>query len=590
MTWLSVIFPLQAVAPISCAYWVWRILRGLRLVRSPAPRQLPVGFAKQTKFFAIEVVRKLASFWFGVEACFLIFFLYKRRRLDAQPARPPQIPLGSAVPILRRVFQATEDIQAGGKMIEPGSRPSTASAIHTKNQLTRDSSVQDLQHSLHLKSNESNVEELLRGWDSLQRDAAPADASIVLNQHNISDHDRRTMELMMDDAEMFALKQAEVSGWFVQRCKGSAERWPSSRIGELRRGNVEEFMAWAFYHCRPKEVPAEREEEWEQLLAEGSKWVGIDFVPGYNEDAQPMRVTMDRIVASHRPFLFYAVTALVLPALTGRILGRLGFAEYSSGTLAYWHRTADTRSSSPPIVFIHGLGLNILPYYYFIYELLQVASGRTIFLVSLPHISMRLQEHVPSCAEMVACLSDMLSSWGYKNAHFIGHSFGTLPLAWMVRLAPSQVSMATFLDPVCFLIIKPDVCYNFIYRRPETPAQMLTQFFAARELYIANSLSRNFFWFNNLLWPEDLSMPSLVALSGRDAIVPAHSVRRYLAVYKQRHGLDSLKLLWFPDHSHGEFCLPGQNDACCSIIRDMLLMDSLYSSPVRRATGICQGA
>jgi len=155
----------------------------------------------------------------------------------------------------------------------------------------------------------------------------------------------------------------------------------------------------------------------------------------------------------------------------------------------------------------------------------------------------------------------------------------------MVRRAPHLVNMVTFIDPVCFLIIKPDVCYNFIYKKPSTVSQMLSTFFVARELFIAYSLSRNFFWFMNLLWPEDLTMPSLVALSGKDAIVPAHSVRRYLAVYKRRHGLDSLKVLWFPGHSHGECFLPARHESRLSILHEALLIESVHAGRARQAAG-----
>lgn len=536
----------------------------------------PKGFAPCAKYLLVQAARKLGSFWLGVEIWFMVFYFYKSRRLEANAAKPPQIPKGVALQMLHRMFQATEDIQAGGKLIE---RPSAGrTPILTQNtNITRQNScdLKDAQAGFKLKPTESNVEDLLRLWDSALPDSPPADAFQVPVVRSSAG---KSMESMLDDAEMFALKQAEVSGWFVQKSKGNAERWPAVRICEIRRGNMEEFLAWAFYHCSTKDVPPERREELEQMLNEGSRWVGIEFKPGYNEDAHAMRITMDRIISEHRPFLFYALTALVVPAVTNYMLGRLGFMQYTSGTLSYWHRPADASGSSslPPIVFIHGLGINILPYYNFIAELLRVACGRTLFLLSLPHISMRLQEHVPSCAEMVACLSDMLASWGHSSAHFVGHSFGTLPLAWMVRLAPSRVSMATFIDPVCFLIIKPDVCYNFIYRRPSTPMQMISQFFVARELYIANSLSRNFFWFTNLLWPEDLAMPALVVLSGRDGIVPAHSIRRYMSVYKQRHGLSTLKVHWMPENDHGEACISGGR----SIIADMLLMDSLYPSQV----------
>mmetsp|Transcript_51586 Transcript_51586/g.111887 ORF Transcript_51586/g.111887 Transcript_51586/m.111887 type:complete len:196 (+) Transcript_51586:2-589(+) len=188
---------------------------------------------------------------------------------------------------------------------------------------------------------------------------------------------------------------------------------------------------------------------------------------------------------------------------------------------------------------------------------------------------MRIHEDVPSSLEMVACLSDMLASWEVPCAHFVGHSFGSLLLAWMARQAKHLVSMLTFIDPVCFLLIKPDVCYNFMYRKPTDPTQLLINYFLAKELFIAHSLSRNFFWFQNLLWPEDLSMPALVVLAGHDSIVPAHSIRRYLVAYKQRHGAENLKVLWFPDLGHGEINFGSVGLAACSrIVSEMLQLEA----------------
>ena len=84
--------------------------------------------------------------------------------------------------------------------------------------------------------------------------------------------------------------------------------------------------------------------------------------------------------------------------------------------------------------------------------------------------------------------------------------FGTLEAAQtrslkcLAREGLLEVSVATFLDPVCFLLIKPDagppalrsvafrsceVCYNFMYRQPQTATQLLMHYFVARELFIA---------------------------------------------------------------------------------------------------------
>lgn len=51
----------------------------------------------------------------------------------------------------------------------------------------------------------------------------------------------------------------------------------------------------------------------------------------------------------------------------------------------------------------------------------------------------------------------MLATWSFTAAHFVGHSFGSIVVAWMVLLQPACVSYATFIDPVCFLLAKYDV-------------------------------------------------------------------------------------------------------------------------------------
>eukprot|EP00435_Cladocopium_sp_Y103_P027892 s1436_g6.t3 len=108
--------------------------------------------------------------------------------------------------VLRRVFQATLDIQASGRVLE-GSRSHEMLATH----LSPEASVQDFQEALHPKRNESNVEQLLREWDSLKRVTSQNLAPAVM----LGEKERAAMETAMDDAELLALKHAEISGWYV---------------------------------------------------------------------------------------------------------------------------------------------------------------------------------------------------------------------------------------------------------------------------------------------------------------------------------------------------------------------------------------
>lgn len=521
---------------------------------------------------------KAARLWLSLEAIFFVFYCYKHRQLQALPVSPPRLPPGRPKEIFKRVKEIVYDIQAGGRSVglsgvcspafmTPRITPKQSYPDFQSPSLTQRTplgSSSDLQNVQMRRDGESNVEQLLREWDSLERSGpVETNRSAEFMEQVFSATERAAVERRAAELEIIALKQAEVSGWFLER--SSQRRWPANRLCEIGQDNMAEFLAWAFFHCDPKNVPDSRRQEFEELLTLGYDWVDVQFPAGYNPNVKCMRLTMDSIQSAHRPLMYYCLTAIVLPMVTERLLSARGFTPHKSGSLAYWYRPAPKPSandhtssaSDSPFVFCHGIGPNVLPYVLFIDDMLSHASRRDMFLVSLPHISWRIKEEVPSSAEMVACLSEMLTNWGHESAHFIGHSFGSVPVAWMVRRAPEMVKMATFMDPVCFLLVKPDVCYNFIYRKAATPARLVMEFFAARELYTAHSLSRNFFWFENMLWPEQLTMPSLIVLSGEDTIVPAHSVRRYMATFIQQHSMDTLSVLWFADHTHGQLIGPG---------------------------------
>ena len=103
------------------------------------------------------------------------------------------------------------------------------------------------------------------------------------------------------------------------------------------------------------------------------------------------------------------------------------------------------------------------------------------------------------------------------------------------------------------------------------------QWFVGRELYIAYTLSRRFYWQANILWPEDLQCPTTVVLSSEDHIVPSHSVRMHLTSWEARRrrqaGDGSAKILsvvWLERVGHAGFLL--HNDARERIV-DLIVND-----------------
>ncbi|KAF4333626.1 ribose-phosphate pyrophosphokinase [Fusarium beomiforme] len=109
----------------------------------------------------------------------------------------------------------------------------------------------------------------------------------------------------------------------------------------------------------------------------------------------------------------------------------------------------------------------------------------------------------------------------------------------------------------------PDVACDFICRCPSQTNESLLSYFGSRDIGIAHTLFRRFFWANNLLWKEDLqNRPAAIVLVGRDSVLDTKSIRAYLlgakdwarktaeaAEEKSQDG--NLKVIWFQDLDHG---------------------------------------
>eukprot|EP01043_Picozoa_sp_COSAG02_P041532 COSAG02_NODE_3451_length_6715_cov_7.265146_4_plen_125_part_00 len=86
----------------------------------------------------------------------------------------------------------------------------------------------------------------------------------------------------------------------------------------------------------------------------------------------------------------------------------------------------------------------------------------------------------------------------------IGHSFGTITLAQLLRYEPDTVGCAAFIDPVVFMLHEAPLCYRFLYRPANTAQDHILRYFAADELHIQHYLRRHFTWHESIVWLEDL--------------------------------------------------------------------------------------
>ncbi|KAL0066940.1 hypothetical protein AAF712_005929 [Marasmius tenuissimus] len=277
----------------------------------------------------------------------------------------------------------------------------------------------------------------------------------------------------------------------------------------------------------------------------------------------------------------------------------------------YWCRPHKS-ATKDPIVFIHGIGIGVYPYVPLIATLTREDPDVGILVVELLPISNRIlmpyvgSAHksfpIPTRQTMLDAVYATMRSLGapWAKAALATHSYGTVIAAYDIReraktrrqypyhdeadsetiASPPIPQFTSYLlvDPIPFLLNLPSVAHNFMYRSPwrrrsDDPHSITSTYtslwsrlwtgyngnewqlwyFASRDLEVAFTLSRRFFWDDVVLWREDLGLelsqdtdhvhdpssgggraspgpspPVAVVLSGDDQIVPASNVRDYL--------------------------------------------------------------
>jgi len=204
---------------------------------------------------------------------------------------------------------------------------------------------------------------------------------------------------------------------------------------------------------------------------------------------------------------------------------------------------------------------------------------------------------------MCDAIMRILNAHGLHRVVVAGHSYGTVIAAHLLRkqqvasangtvsrdteqpqeeendldsssnVGPSTIAAVLLIDPIPFLLHHPSVAYNFVYRHPRHANEWQLWYFASRDADVARALSRHFFWFESVLFREDVlgagrageTKPHFaVSLAGRDQIVDTHTVWTYLTdgaaeqqpvdpdacVQPSRWSGDGLEVLLFPKLDH----------------------------------------
>jgi pimeloyl-ACP methyl ester carboxylesterase len=191
----------------------------------------------------------------------------------------------------------------------------------------------------------------------------------------------------------------------------------------------------------------------------------------------------------------------------------------------------------------------------FFEELICLDSDIGILAIELLSISMHITSPPLSSSATCTAISQILDDLGLDRVVVLSHSYGTVVTAQMLHshLSP-RISAIFFVDPIPFLLHLPDVASNFIYRQARSANELQLWYFASRDPDISRTLSRHFFWSENVLWKEELvGRPVAVWLSGQDQIINSEQVRKYLTkepTASKYWATDTLEVLFDPNLDH----------------------------------------
>lgn len=239
-------------------------------------------------------------------------------------------------------------------------------------------------------------------------------------------------------------------------------------------------------------------------------------------------------------------------------------------TVTYWHRP-HTSKTRLPILFIHGIGIGLYPYVNFLAELNHATGGSGtdrdvgIIAVEIMPISFRITHAALGKEEMCTEMLKIVKKHGWDKFVLVTHSYGSVIATHLLRneTASNMIDSILLIDPVTFLLHHPDVAYNFTSRKPKRANEYQLHYFGSMDMGVAHTLSRTFFWSENILWKHDISGRRVtVVLSAKDLIVDTEAVGRYLT--EDEEGVNERKwkgrqwrgkgldILWFKELDHAQ--------------------------------------
>ena len=171
-----------------------------------------------------------------------------------------------------------------------------------------------------------------------------------------------------------------------------------------------------------------------------------------------------------RPMIFYLGIEVAYLVKHLLMLGA-GFKAHSLQGYTYYTRgmesSQDKRREKQqdvkekcPILFLHGVGLGLLPYITFVFRL--AATDHPVVAVESCHLGMRWVAEVPSEDEVVDAIVKILDRLELTSTAVVAHSYGTFMASRLVQRMPHMVQSLALLDPVCFIMFDGEILSGYM--------------------------------------------------------------------------------------------------------------------------------
>ena len=244
----------------------------------------------------------------------------------------------------------------------------------------------------------------------------------------------------------------------------------------------------------------------------------------------------------HIGFRYFKTTTTSIPIYPPRPAAIVERAGSPANALSYWIRP-HTSKTRLPILYIHGIGVGLIPHVGFLRELDRALNSELkhddnvgILAIEVLQVSSRLTQGMLTRGEFLRQLNQVLDFNSYHRFVLVSHSYGSVLSTHVLThdSLAARVSATLFVDPVTLLLHMPDVAYNFTIRKPRHANEWQLWYFASKDPGVAHTLGRHFFWSENMLWRDRVmelvqsGMKMTASLAGKDLIVDTQAVGQYL--------------------------------------------------------------